>query len=103
MCETPEEVEGIMKYVLNEEAPISYSAGEIRMFNLLARQPEVQTTKQLSELFYKNKKAPFNAHRTAFGMLRTIQEKIAKNREPFRIESSDRGGPFPITFSLARR
>lgn len=89
-----------MTFELKGNPPYPYSPGEQEVFRLLVRKMKGRTTKELTELFYRDRKRPYNDRKSVVGFARSLQDKVERNKEPFRILSTPRSGPIPMTFWL---
>jgi hypothetical protein len=78
-----------------------YSKGEQKVFECLNGK-ETSTTEILNH-FYRGTKRPINGRKIIISVLRSLQVKIDWNKEPFRLASSKRRGPHPISVWLEKR
>lgn len=84
---------------------VRYSKKEQTLFKLLPQDGKrITSVKLLKGLARKaNGSLPFHARTSLVGAMRSLIEKVDRNREPFRVKKSDRAGPNPIEFWLEGR
>ena len=64
---------------------------------------EPATTTELTEAFYDDKEVLFNGRKIVVGLLASLKRKVAANKEAFRVMSTKRAGPHPISFMLEEK
>jgi len=79
---------------LSSEPRYSYSPKEKEVFKLLATKP--RTSVSIIEQMYED--PPLNGRQIIIGVLKSLQQKVKMNREPFMIERTERAGPIPVSF-----
>ena len=80
---------------------VKYSPSEQRLFALLPKSGrQSRDSAQLAAAFYKGRKPPQHARTTVVGAMRSLARKMAKNKEPLRVQIGKRQGPHPIDFWL---
>jgi hypothetical protein len=84
---------------------IKYSRGEQGIFALLPQSSSAPlSSTDLTLLKYQKKAAiPFNGRKIVIGLLASLKKKVEANDEPFRILSTPRAGPLPISFWVERK
>jgi hypothetical protein len=76
---------------------VKYSTNEIKTFKLLSKRRK--STADLVNGYY-GKNVVFNGRKIMIGMLRSLKRKMAANKEPFHIQSTERHGPYSMEFWL---
>jgi hypothetical protein len=56
------------------------------------------TTVELIAALYKKRSAPMNARQSVVSVMKILTAKVDGNREPFRIQRSERRAPSPLEF-----
>lgn len=84
-----------MKHQLNADK--RYSPLECAVFALFPANGEPLTTTMIAGKIYGRKP---NATARALSVLRGLQAKVRRYREPFRIAKTARRGPHPVTWSV---
>jgi len=74
---------------------VKYSPMEEQIFQLLPTNGKAITTSELAQKFYGTAQLPFGGQNVVTGCLRSLAEKVKRNKEPFRIARSQRSGPIP--------
>lgn len=83
---------------------MKYSPSEQRMLKLLPRNGRKLTSVELVEKFYNGSgEAPYHARNIVITVLRSLRRKTAHNKEEFRVASTPRSGPIPMSFWLEQR
>jgi hypothetical protein len=86
---------------LGENVKAKYSPRERDLFKILRRGR--LDTKEISRRLYGKEDIPLNSRQIVLGGLDTLRKKVAVNREPFRIASTERSGPNPIEFWIEEK
>lgn len=81
---------------------MNYSPAETKLLGILRKRKAPVNSVDLCALYYE-KKIPFHGQRQIIASMRGLMRKIDFNREPFRIEKSERRGPHPIEFVLKQK
>jgi hypothetical protein len=87
---------------LNDNAEYSYSDRERELFSILIEGKRVDTI-ELSKKFYGKNPIPLNGSKIVFGAVAGLRRKIEANKEPFKIVSSKRSGPIPVSFWIEEK
>lgn len=82
---------------------MNYSPAESKLLTILRKQREPIDSVKLGDLYYSKSKKPFHAQRQIIGSMRGLIRKVEFNREPFRIEQSERRGPYPVEFVIRNK
>ena len=86
-----------MSRTLKSDGPVGYSKREHDLFALL-KNGDVVNTKDIVKHYYRKKTLPFNKQKIILDAMTTLKRKVAANKEPFRIVSTKRSGPIPMSF-----
>lgn len=78
---------------LSESPPVPYSPAEKRLFRILSTGRK--TTNAIMKTYYGGE-APTNARRSIAVGLASLRRKVDRNREPFRIRTTQRSGPISM-------
>ena len=89
-----------MAFTLSKQPRHRYSFSELALFSNLRQSP--RDTNDLTRLFYGGK-PPINGRVIVGGLLRSLADKIKRNREDFRLIKSQRRGPYPVEYHLESR
>ena len=82
---------------------IGYSRAEREIFALLPSKGNQRSSKDIAKLRYGSKGIPYHGQSSVNSALRSLQKKVIINEEPFRVEKSQRAGPYPIFFWIQRK
>jgi urease beta subunit len=75
---------------------VRYSPGEQQLFKLLPTNGKPLTTAELTKLRYGSI-VPLNGQKIILGLVKSLRTKVDLNKEPFRVFTSKRSGPRPIS------
>jgi len=94
-----------LAFTLRDRTELRYSRGERGIFALLPQGGnEPLSSTDLTLRKYKKAAAiPFNGRKIVIGLLASLKKKVEANDEPFRIMSTPRAGPLPISFWVERK
>jgi hypothetical protein len=87
-----------VKFKLKIDGKVKYSNGEQAAFKALSVKPRSST--DVMKVVYSAKEAPYNGRKIVIGMLASLRKKMLANKEPFKLLSTERRGPWPIEFWL---
>lgn len=79
---------------------VRYSPTEQKAFSFLSTKPK--TTIELSDAIYTKTTRPFNDRGVVLSVMKKLTNKVHANREPFIIRSTERRGPYPVSFWVER-
>lgn len=89
-----------MNLVLKTTHTVKYSERETRIFDVLkktsAKRPV--TSEQLMISLYKGKEMPFHSRNATLCAIRSLKQKMVRNKERFRVASTKLRGPQPMEF-----
>jgi hypothetical protein len=93
-------METLVRFKLQENPNVPYSAGEKQVVTLLNDGP--LDTNALVDAYYKNlrRKKPHFARESLTSTINGLNRKLEANKEAFLIQKGDRG-PWPMSFKLA--
>ena len=77
---------------------VKYSPTEARLLKLLPHNGQRITTKQLTAKFYRNRDMPVHGQIYIANSLRMLANKIAQNREKFKLKRTPKIGPHDVEF-----
>lgn len=86
-----------------DDLEVGYSPAEREVFDLLSfGERQSISSKELVEKRY-GASAPYHALSIVRAVVDSLSRKIEFNKEPFRLEKSDRHGPYPIYYWLEKK
>lgn len=89
---------------LKEKASVRYSRSERNAFRFLPKDGTRIDTNTLTDKIYKSTdRRPFNDRQVVLGVMNRLARKVQLNREPFRVQRSERQGPYPVNFWIEKR
>lgn len=80
-----------------------YSNTEQKIFAALLRLGPIDSDQLTHSIYGDKRRKPRYARTAIVGAARSLSDKITDNREPFRIKSSGRRGPYPMEFWIEER
>lgn len=87
------------KFKLKIDGKVKYSNGEQAAFKALSDKPRSSTV-IIDKVYSNTTNEPYNSRKIIIGVLKSLRAKMLANKEPFKLLSTERSGPNPMSFWL---
>jgi len=81
----------------------SYSRLELAALEAMKNRTTPLNTLEIVDRIYRGRKPPFNARQSVIALMTALQRKLFENGESFALVRTEREGPHPVSFWLAKK